>query len=616
MENEEGTLNYENMPVGAEQGPESHPIPEDEILGLFQELRQAAAADDPIRDLARTVENLCVNKPVQDLISFSNYARQLTNPSVTVQLLNNLTLTWASLITKNRPSVYAVAQTKDLQAVMAAQIATKYIEYFETEEGTADHWHQTALWAAQHGTGAMQIVYDPKTERVIWTPLSIFDLWLENRADPADVDWCVVRSYITQYEARDLLRTVNPDAGLPAETDYRDAFDISRKGVEKYSIWYRPSARYPRGLYACVINDTVVESMDYPYIFAEPDGAGTKALLPVVWWQCRRNRGATLGLSWTNDCAPIQATINTLFSKINDDALNARQVMLLPSSLRNSDLIDEENARIFIDPASADQASLIRWVSPAPVDPNVQTTLQKNIESMYVTSGISQSTSGDAAASQSGKALAYQAALDADKHADAFKNFERAQRAAWELTIRLVQLYYSTQRQHAIAGQDPFAISGADIAGVTVKLEPRSESESAASNKTEKAKADIAAGFAGREALLDSSPTPMTAGIGLMVEDLIDRYLSGEDVSLTPETAPPEIVVERVDARIQNALLQKDAETVDALSAFKAEYLRSLAATQEPDAAAAPAPAEGTEPIPGSNASMENEAAAGLDQGV
>jgi hypothetical protein len=355
--------------------------------------------------------------------------------------------------------------------------------------------------------------------------------------------------------------------------------------------------------------------MDYPYIFAEADGNTEKPLLPVVWWNCRRNRGATLGLSWTNDCAPIQATINTLFSKINDDALNARQIMILPSSLRNSDLLDEENARIFIDPASADSASLIRWVSPAPVDPNVQNTLQKNIESMYATSGISQATSGDASASQSGKALAYQAALDADKHADSFKNFERAQRAAWELTLRLVQRYYTSERQFAISGQDPFAMSGADIAGVTIRLEPRSETESQSSSKGERARADMQAGFAGREALLDAAPTPMTAGIALYAGELIDRYLAGEDVQITPETIPPEIVVMEMDKRIQAALLARDTETADVLNQFKAEFLRSLAAGQAAEAAPAAAPPpEGMSPIPGADQSMTDEALRGLGE--
>jgi hypothetical protein len=288
--------------------------------------------------------------------------------------------------------------------------------------------------------------------------------------------------------------------------------------------------------------------------------------------------------------------------------------MILPSSLRNSDLLDEENARIFIDPASADSAALIRWVSPAPVDANVQGTLQKNIESMYATSGISQATSGDAAASQSGKALAYQAALDADKHADSFKNFERAQRAAWELTLKLVQRYYTAERQFAIAGQDPMSISGADIAGVTIRLEPRSESESQASSKAERARADIAGGFAGREALLEASPTPMTAGIALYAGELIDRYLSGEDVQITPETLPAEIFVQELDSRIQSALLVRDVESADALNGMKAMFLKMLATGQQAESAVPAAEAVGPAPIPGADAGMSAEAAQGLGE--
>lgn len=602
----------------AEEGDEDSrtDLDEQEILSLFQELRQESTADDVLRDNAKAIEMLCVNLPARNLPNYTNYVRQFNTPQTSMQILNNLCLTWAALLTKDRPSVTAVPQNSDLAAVSAAKIATKLIEYNETELDTSDKWHTSAMYAAQHGTAMMKIIYDTETDRIEWAPLSIFDCFLQNRTQPKDVEWALVRNYVTPHEAKEMLKSVRSGAGTPDTVDYRDAMDIVRKGVEKWEIWYLPCSRYEKGLYACVIDGAVVEAMNYPYTFAEPDGDGQKSLLPIVWWNARKNRAATLGTSWSQDCGQIQASINSLFSKITDDALHARQVMILPSSLRNTDLVDEENARIWIDPANADSAALIKWVNPAPIDQGVQNALKQNIDSMYVTSGISQATSGDAGASTSGKALAYAAKLDADKHSDAFKNFEAAQKAAWELSLKLVQKYYTAPRQFNISGDDSISFMGADLAGISVKLEPRSSYESMSSKKLENAKADMAGGFAGREALLDTAPTPMTAGIAMFANDLIERFLAGEDVQITPETAPPEIVIQQVDKRIQSALLARDVGVVDALNSFKAEYLRSLAQAQAPDAApAAPAAdAQGNipSPIAGAGEEMQQEAAKGL----
>lgn len=577
-------------------------LTEDEILALLLELRKTSLQDEPIRDLAKSVERLCLNKQFDKVPNQSVFDRAFLTSGPSLQLLENLVLTWTSILTKNRPSVYAVPTSPSLENTIASKIATKLIEYIELEEDVNDKWHQTALWAAQHGTGFMKIHLNPATNRVEWIPLSLFDVYLENRNTPEQVEWVVIRSYINQYQARDMIKAVQPDENsLPPEVDYQDAQDITRKGVEKWEIWYKPSARYKDGLYACVVNNTVVEAMKYPYIFNDTDREeGKIAVLPVVWWTARRNRGATLGSTWANDCAPIQSIINNLFIKISQDALQARQILVLPAQLRNTDLIDEENARLFLDQANMGGADVIKWVSPAPVDQNIQIALQKHIESMYLTSGISQSTSGDAAASQSGKALAYQAQLDADKHSDAFKNFEKAQKYAWELTLRLVQKFYTAPRQLSITGENPITFMNTDISGVSIRLEPRSSSEGMASSKQEKARADMLQGFAGREALIEGAPSPVTEGMKLFAEGLINKYLAGEPVSITAETLPPEIMISVIDDFIHQALLAKDQETAEALNDLKINFLKSISGAQEAEAAPqqAEAPTNPTNPLP------------------
>jgi hypothetical protein len=598
--NEEYDDMNEDMAEG--QAEEQFSMPDQDILSLFSELRKKAKQDDVFRDNGRIVEKLCLGQSVTQALNTTTFMRTVTESPASLILLYNLVLTWAALMTKDRPSVYAVPANSSLEAVAAAEIGTKLIEYIEAEEDMQAKWHSSAINSAQHGTAFLKIVFNPTTQRIEIHNLTIFDVWIQNRTSPADVDWCVIRNYLDQYDALDLLQKVDPAATLPAEVNYTDGANITRTGVEKYEIWYKPSSRYPKGLYACIVSGVVVEAMAYPYVFPEPDGSGQKALLPIVWWNARDTRDSTLGTSWTRECGLIQADINNLYAKKQENARQAKQWMILPSSLGQNDLIDDQNARIYLDIANQADAAMIRWVSPAPLDPNLNAALEDSINSMYRTSGISESTTGNAYASQSGKALSYQAQLDSDKHSWAFKSLERAQRNAWELILKLCQKHYSVPRTFSIAGADPVSFMGADLAGLTVKLQSRSAREAEQSSKVEKTRADMVNGFVGKEALIDSAPSLATAGASMYAAQLVEMYLSGQDIDLTPETLPPEIMVAEIDKRIQSALLNQDFATAQQLNDLKKQYLMMVAGVQSQEGApSAAAPTSNTpQPLAGS----------------
>jgi hypothetical protein len=595
-----------NEADGADAGLD---LSEDDILELFEDLKKKSKSDDVFRENGLVVEKLCLGKKMNDVLHQTVFARVGSDPTSSLIILYNLVLTWAALMTKDRPSVYGVPTSNDLMSVAGAEIMTKLIEYIESEEDCQSKWHTSAIHAAQHGTGAIKIIFNKATQRVEWQNLTIYDFWVQNKTRQQDVDWCVIRTYMDQYDAQELLKRVDPDATLPEERDYQDAAGITRTGTEKFEIWYKPSARYPEGLYACIVDNVVVEAMKYPNVFKEPDGAGTKALLPIVWWSARECRDSTLGTSWTRECALIQADINNLYSKIQENARQAKQMLILPASLAQTDMIDDSNARIYVDVANENHAQMIRWVQPAPIDPNVSAALENSINSMYRTSGIAESTTGNAYASQSGKALSYQAQLDSDKHSGAFKGLENAQKAAWELTLKLCQKYYKVPRTFQITGMEPISFMSADIQGVTVRLQARSAREGDASIKTEKAKADMSAGFAGRESLLGSAPSLATAGQAQLANRMIDMFLNGQEFNLTPETIPPEVFVGELNKRIQNSLLKQDFPTVEALNDLLAQYMQMMSGGAGVDAGAGSAQPQSSSPTPiegGQNVSQAN----------
>lgn len=572
-------------------------LSDNEIIALYQELREESNEDEYFRDQALTIERTSKSITTEKIVSLQSYAYLNTQQKISLQILQNLILTGASLITKDRPSVYGVPANESLEATMYAKIATKFLEYLENEDSTANKYHQTAIWAATHGTGLMHVFYNPTTKRVESEPLTIFDAWLENRANPCDVSWAMIRQYIKPYEAKALLKNVDPNAAAPATTPYTDINGQSRTAVEKWIIYIKPGDRVKDGLYACIVNNVVVEASKFPYVFAEADGETTKAILPLQWFNWRNNAGITLGTTFAKDCVSIQQAIDLLMTKQATDAIEARQLLILPTSMKDKDFLDGERAILYYDAQQGEAPPA--YASPAPLDPNVQSALKNFIDAMYMTSGISQSTTGDANANQSGKALAYQAELDATKHADAFRNFEDFQENIAELKLKIIQRYYGLTQQTKILGESAAKFNSADLAGVTVKIERRSERDSTQSVKTETAKQNMSAGFAGREALLDAAPNITTSAQLRFAQKLIEDFLAtGQSPDIKPDTIAPEIMIKAIDQRINVAELNLEEDVVDSLQIFKDEYLQLIASKQEPDMTATAANPPPQTPLP------------------
>jgi len=392
------------------------------------------------------------------------------------QILQNLVLAWSSQITKDRPSVYAVPCSTDLSAVSASKIYTKVIEYTEQEEGVQKKWTTTAENAAYAGTGFMYIVFNPEKARVVWRALSVHDVILDDRPEREDVQWCVIREYIDEHVAEAMLDAAAPDdavAGATPDTEtYTDGSGDEHRGVPKYTIWYRPGPRYAKGLYACIVGDTVVESTEYPYVFPDADGSKDVSLLPVAWWHCRANRGSPLGGTWANDVAPLQVHLNRLNSKLLRNAQQAQSYLVLPKSMQSNEGFDPSNGIIYT-PTAGQGDQKPEWINPAPLDPNQIQEKASLIQSMYESAGISAQSTGQAGSS-SGKQLAYQAELDVQKHATSFKSLEVAIQDSWILDLKLKQKYYTVPQQMALSdGGNAMVWSGADIAGIDIRLEPR-----------------------------------------------------------------------------------------------------------------------------------------------
>ena len=104
----------------------------EQIVSLLEELKGI-----PSTTFRRTLNQARANEKIAcgNLSTDSIVRNNLTNayadsdfPKAPQQILNNLVLTWSSLLTKDRQSVYAVPVSNDLEKQAAAEIFTKVIE--------------------------------------------------------------------------------------------------------------------------------------------------------------------------------------------------------------------------------------------------------------------------------------------------------------------------------------------------------------------------------------------------------------------------------------------------------------------------------------------------------
>lgn len=551
----------------------------DQIESLLDELKETASKSyRRVLDQAAATEKIASGTGDRGEQERSRLSRHDEDyPRAPQQILQNLILTYAALMTRDRPGIYAVPARSDMSAVSAAKIFTKVIEYTESEQDIQDKWHTTARAAAYGGTGFMYIYFDPAKARVEWRPLSVHDVILQDVPDQDAAQWCVVREFIDRWTAEEAIAAGTPEGQSPPEPaveTYTDGSGDRHEGVAKWTIWYRPCYRYPTGLYAAIIGNTVVESSEYPYVWPEGDGGKMASALPVVWWYCQPTRGAILGGTWAAECSRAQVSLDALNSKLLRQAQQAQPILVLPQSMKGNEGMDPGMGYLYVPQGTSGGPE---WISPAPLDPNQQAEKANLIQSMYDTAGISQVTAGNNSG-QSGRQLAYQAELDTQKHAGAFKSFERAIKAAWVLDLRLKQKFYTIPQQLSLSdGGTPILWSGSDIDGIDIRLEPRSSREGAASTKVQRAREDVAAGFAPLEALAEASPTPTSAAGRIIADDLIARLVAGEDVQITPESGNPAEILAAIDRRMEAALLNRDIRLAQALADVKNQLMRDLA---------------------------------------
>lgn len=495
-------------------------------------------------------------------------------PRIYVNKVQNVSLTLASLLVRDRPSVKAVPATGEPEDTFRAQVADKVIKRLTEELDTASKIHKMTTYGVQGGSAGIKILYDAKTDAITWANVTVFDFLLDPRSEDYQASpYLIFLDYRDHDEAKALWEAAGWE-GEPDDKPYRDAAGDEQTGVESHELWLKPNRAYPQGLYACFVGGKLCERMDFPYVF-ENDSARPEYLYPFVMFKMREIRGSSYGGTNLTDTIPLQRVLNEVNSRIvKMMRITSNVITKIPQTGSDGFKPQQDNYFRFTA-ADAELAKAIGHVEPFKIPPVLMTEREYYEAQINEVVGLNAITSGNKTRSISGRAIENIVELDAQKNADATKSIDDAIKAAWTLTLRLVQRFYTTPRKMRLVDGDEVSVlmfDGSDIDGVDVTLEPASELDGYSDAQQMKADERAAQGLEPVEAQQGAALAGnMSADFA---EDMIERFVDGEEVDLEPDDTDLTVFLDVLEKYISRAASANDRDLWTRLFEWKRELRR------------------------------------------
>jgi hypothetical protein len=262
-------------------------------------------------------------------------------PRIWVNLMAPLWMTWASLMTKDAPSVNPVAASDEPEDTYRAEVASKIIDYLEDELDTANVIHKAVGYAGMHGLAGIKIIYDPEKDGIDWSPLTIFNVYTDPRVpDYRKSPYYIFEDYIGEEEAAELLGDGTPK---PRTQSYKNAAGEAMYGVRKRELWLKPTRDYPNGLYVCEVAGQVIEEMPYPNV-TQNDSGKPEYFPPCVLMKVRDIRDSAYGGTNFTAAVPLQRGYNEVVARTQKLMRTVTNIhLVLPQSLEKKVDAAEDN---------------------------------------------------------------------------------------------------------------------------------------------------------------------------------------------------------------------------------------------------------------------------------
>jgi hypothetical protein len=477
----------------------------------------------------------------QTVITRDEWADNENVPRIHVNVLGNLVDTLVSLITKNRPCAVARALSEDNpEDIYDAEVANLLIRFLSQELKTVEHIQRATKLAEKHGSGGIKAWFDPKTKKACIAPTSVFNVTIDPYVeDVKDGRWFIFHQHPTLEEATKLIAGVDVKR-KPKEETYTTSSGIKKKGVKAQEVWVRPGYfdEYPRGKYAFIVDDVVVEITDYPLIIE--DDSGLQSLPPLVWITAKAVEECVYGRTSVTDCLPLQRMVNEATSRtLKYLRIGSSPKLVHPDQLPEG--VDPYADAKIPFPTTEEgiaAANAMKWLQGPPIPQEAFDLRDFAIKQMHDVLGVAPLTAGTDTRNVSGKALEEIEGLDQQKNSQTTRSIETAVLDLYRLLLMIVQRFYDDGRKMQIVGVDGaqmLLFNRADIMGKDLRLEPASEFD--LMQPTEE-QAAIERQQQGLESAADVRATardPRTSYSKGLAERLVGDMLAGKDINVSPD---------------------------------------------------------------------------------
>lgn len=396
-------------------------------------------------------------------------------PRKTNNVIRGLMMMWSARLNPSRISVTAYPASDDPEDYYRAQVGNALIKYAIEKEQTAEKTTLAIQQACIAGTGGFRLGYDSEQDRITWDNISIFDFWIDNKADYRDARWVIFETQMDEQAAQELVDLHDAQMTV-SESNYRLPNGETAQGVEVHEFFHKPNKDFPKGLYALCINEKLVTSSDYPFVVMD-DSNKPQYLLPVVLMRARTVRGCVYGETNLSDVVPQQFIVN---EQLNRELQWIRKTaglkLVAPSDVANKWIPGEDQT---FSSNTADGGNKPVYVIQPPEPPAAYARMrQEALSAMPSILGLNDQTTNQANTNLSGVALQTLVGLDAQTNSDALKSLENMVDDAYRLYFALVSKFYTVPRQMKVTSgdrSDVILFDGSDVIGVDLRLEIGSE---------------------------------------------------------------------------------------------------------------------------------------------
>lgn len=541
----------------------------------------------------------------------------------TRNLLRNYVLTWAARILEDRPTVKAWPSDSSFGDFARMEVANAVIEHQHNRQDLDAMMSRAAKLAQMHTAVGFKTAWDPdvgpvemmgdeavRLGEVSIDLVSVFDYITDGSEHAPDSQWCAFRKFVDEDTARALLWAKYEDDTIePAPATRETLWYGEQEGVEVWEMWVKPGPRYPRGVFAVVVGEHVLDVRPYPYEHGE---------LPLAVWKIGSKRDHPHGDTHVTDARKVQQDLNkTLNVRREIERAFADSARLIgPKDI--VDLVDAEHQ--VISTKQANWKSEIGYIEPPKATlGEIDQRIEGHARDMGMVFGLNEAIYGaENAKSTSGRAIAYLKELDSQKLSEASRNLGECLRRIFRQVIRLTQQYVSRERLINIAGPDNAVkavfFSGAELEGVDIVLQPTSGAERWRASQVGQMEERMAAGFEDpkRVAELRHTGLQTTGGEAAGLERVQQQIMQALEGSLTPPM--PDVNPAMAIREVQTAL-QLAPEAAPVLQPLIQGY-QQIAQQKAAQAAQQQAAQQGGQRRPGAKPQLMQQQPAAMPSGL